>query len=93
MSKLRYFLWIKVVWSDNSIFISQKKYILDLFEETGMLGCKLSNTPIKVNHQLKSDEKEWVNRGKCQRLVDKLIYFSHIRSDIAYIVGVVNQFM
>lgn len=37
---MRYFLENEVVQSDKCIFISQRKYILDLLEETGMLGCK-----------------------------------------------------
>lgn len=33
------------------------------------------------------------NKGRYQRLVDKLIYLSHTRPDIAYAVSVVSQFM
>ncbi len=40
LGRLKYFLGIKVAISDKGIFISQTKYILDLLEETGMLGCK-----------------------------------------------------
>jgi hypothetical protein len=36
--KLRYFLGIKVVRSRTGINLSQKKYALDLLEETGLLG-------------------------------------------------------
>ena len=33
------------------------------------------------------------DRGKYQRLVGKLIYLSHTRPNIAFVVGVVSQFM
>ena len=42
---LKYFLGIEVLRSAKGIFISQKKYILDLLAEVGMLDCKLIDTP------------------------------------------------
>ena len=47
MGRLKYFLGIEVAHSRKGIFISQQKYILDLLKETGMLGCKPTDTPIK----------------------------------------------
>ncbi|KAK8950885.1 hypothetical protein KSP39_PZI004349 [Platanthera zijinensis] len=40
LGKLKYFLGIEVVRSRRGIFISQRKYTLDLLVETGMLGCQ-----------------------------------------------------
>ena len=58
-----------------------------------MLRCKFIDSPIKINHRLRANEGEKANKGRYQRLVGKLIYLSHIRLDIAYVVGVVSQFM
>ena len=33
------------------------------------------------------------DRGRYQRLIEKLIYLSHTRPEIAYAIGVVSQFM
>ena len=38
LGKLRYFLGIEVSRSGKKIFISQRKYIMDLLKETGMMG-------------------------------------------------------
>ena len=38
--------------SKKGIFISQKKYILDLLNETGLLGCKAIETPTEPNLKL-----------------------------------------
>ena len=32
--------------------MSQRKYVLDLLEEIGMLDCKLVNTPMDLNVKL-----------------------------------------
>ncbi|CAL2271768.1 unnamed protein product [Prunus armeniaca] len=49
---LKYFLGIEMVGSQQGIFLSQRKYVLDLLIDTGMLNCKPTNTPIVHNHHL-----------------------------------------
>nr|GEX57191.1 putative ribonuclease H-like domain-containing protein [Tanacetum cinerariifolium] len=62
--------------------------------ETGMLDCKPAKTPMMSNQKLYMEtEAKLADRDRYQRLVGKLIYLSHTRSDIAYAVGVVSQFM
>ena len=91
---LKYFLGIEVARSEQGIFLSQQKYILDLLCEVGMLDCKPVDTPIVQNHKLgEYPSKMPADKGRYQRLVGKLIYLSHTRLDIAYIVSVVSQFM
>jgi len=94
LGKLKYFLGIEVAHSKQGIFISQQKYVLDLLKETGKLGCKPVATPIEYNHRLcNAPEDSVVDKGLYQRLVGKLIYLSHTRPDIAFVVSVVSQFM
>lgn len=45
----KYFLDMEVTRSSHGIFVSQKKYIVDLMRETGILGCKSANTPMDPN--------------------------------------------
>jgi hypothetical protein len=80
---LRYFLGIEVARSKEGIFVSQRKYVLDLLVETGMLACKPIDTPIEQNHRLGEDIDDTP--------VDRERY--HTRPDIAYAVSVVSQFM
>ena len=47
LGSLKYFLRIEVSWSSSGIFLSQRKYALDLLQETGMSGCQLVNALIE----------------------------------------------
>ncbi|KAK8919343.1 putative folate-biopterin transporter 2 [Platanthera zijinensis] len=63
LGKLKYFLGIEVAKSRQGIFISQRKYTLDLLDKTGMLGCAPVDSPIEANHKIDADtsgEKETV---------------------------------
>lgn len=91
---LKYFLGIEVSTSRQGIFLSQRKYVLDLLTEAGMLGCKPVDTPIVQNHRLgEYPDQAPTDKGRYQRLVEKLIYLSHTHPDIAHTVSVVSQFM
>lgn len=85
---------IEVAYSQQRIFISQQKYVTDLFVEAGKVGCNLVSTPMDPNHKLREAKKEpTVDKRMYQRLVGRLIYLAHTRSDIAYFVSLISQFM
>ena len=52
LRRLKYFLGIEVLTSKARIFISERKYVLNLLVETGMIDCTTAETPIIVNHGL-----------------------------------------
>ncbi|XP_070040773.1 uncharacterized mitochondrial protein AtMg00810-like [Nicotiana tomentosiformis] len=94
LGQLQYFLGIEVSRSNLGISLCQRKYVLDLLTETGMLTCKSVETPMEMHHLLEiSSDQSLVDIGRYQRLVEKLIYLTYTRPDIAYIVSVVRQFM
>lgn len=47
LGPLKFFLGIEVSRSTKGIFLSQRKYTLDLLEETGMSACQPTDTPIE----------------------------------------------
>ena len=57
LGKLKYFLGIEVLRSKRGIFMCQKKYILDLLAETGMVDCKPADTPMIMNQKLYMEEE------------------------------------
>jgi hypothetical protein len=91
---LKYFLGIEVARSRRGIFFSQRKYVLDLLTEVGMLDCKPADTPTFQNQKLGVyPDQEPADKERYQRLVGKLIYLSHTRPYISYAVSLVSQFM
>uniref|UniRef100_A0A2N9J5N3 Integrase catalytic domain-containing protein n=1 Tax=Fagus sylvatica TaxID=28930 RepID=A0A2N9J5N3_FAGSY len=94
LGKLRYFLGIEVARSKAGISLSQRKYTLDILQDTGYLGSKPVTTPMESNLKLMPDEGEFIDDPDTyRRLVGKLIYLTITRPDISYAVSVVSQFM
>ena len=51
---LKYFLGMEIARRQKGIFISQRKYTLDLLKETGKLGCRPAGTPLERNLKQKN---------------------------------------
>lgn len=55
--------------------MSQKKYALDMLEETGMMNAKPANSPLETATKLQPNEGELLEDASMyRRLVGKLIY-------------------
>ena len=93
LGHLHYFLGIEVAYSTQGIYLSQRKYALDLLKETRMMDCQPAATPIEQNHKIQADCGKPVDKMRFQRLVGRLIYLSHTRPDIAYAVSIVSRYM
>uniref|UniRef100_A0A2N9GSX8 Integrase catalytic domain-containing protein n=1 Tax=Fagus sylvatica TaxID=28930 RepID=A0A2N9GSX8_FAGSY len=94
LGKLRYFLGIEVARSKAGISLSQRKYTLDILQDTGYLGSKPVATPMEPNLKLMPDEGDFVDDPDTyRRLVGKLIYLTITRPDISYAVSIVSQFI
>nr|KYP60469.1 Copia protein [Cajanus cajan]KYP68076.1 Copia protein [Cajanus cajan] len=91
---LKYFLGIEVAHGKDSLFLSQRKYVLDIISETGLLGACLVSTPMEQNHHLAtingvvSDDLE-----KYRWIVGCLIYLTIMRPKLCYSVLLLAQFM
>ena len=65
LGNLKYFLEMEVARSKEGIFVSQRKYTLDLLTKTGMLGCRPDDAPIEFNCKLgNSGDKVPVDKKK-----------------------------
>ena len=91
---LRYFLGIEVDKSTQGIFISQKKYTLDLIKEYNLIETKPLKLPMDVTLKLTPDLGDPLHDpNSYQHLIGKLIYPTITRPDIAFTVHTLSQFM
>ncbi|XP_020258624.1 uncharacterized protein LOC109835036 [Asparagus officinalis] len=94
MGKPKYFLGIEVAYQKHGMLLSQRKYVLNLLEETCLLECKPANTPMEVNVDLWRDDTSLLDDvGRYRRLIGKLIYLTVTRPDITFAVSVLSRFM
>ena len=94
LGKLKYFLGIEIAQSSSSVVFSQRKYALNILEETDMLDCKPVDIPMDPNVKLVLGQgKSLGDTGRYRRLVGKLNYLTITRPDISFLVSVVSQFL
>ena len=93
LGKLHYFLGIEVTRSKEDISLSQRKYVLDILEEIGLLGSKPVETPMDPNVKLYEDQGGLLSNPERYRcLVGKLNYLTITRPDISFAISVLSQF-
>ncbi|XP_052185318.1 secreted RxLR effector protein 161-like [Diospyros lotus] len=91
---MTYFLGMEITQSSTGIFISQRKYILDLLKKLKMKRCKSVATPLAKNGKLSKAEKgENVNLSHYRSLVGSLLYLTASRPDIMFAASVLSRYM
>ena len=94
LGELKFFLGIEVVKTNKGIWLSQRKYIMDMLKKFGMLACKPLQLLLDVYVKYKLDSgKKIQNVQMFRSIVGSLLYATITRPDISYAVGMLSQFM
>lgn len=83
--------------------IHQRKYVVELISDLGFTGSKPSQAPLEVNKKFTSlefdqhiqDDTDHLlsDPEEYQRLVERLLYLTITRPDIAFTVQCLSQFI
>ena len=91
---LHYFLSLQVLQTNEGIFLSQSKYACDLLRRFHMDNCKPTPSPfqsgVKLSTTCTSPE---VDATLYCQLVGSLLYLTHTRPDLSFVVGLVARYM
>jgi len=94
LGSLWYFLGIEVAYSPRGYLLSQSKYVADILEQARLTDHKIVDTPIKVNARYSSSNGLPLTDPTLYcTIIGSLIYLTITRSDIAYAIHVVSQFV
>ncbi|GLT32318.1 hypothetical protein SLA2020_069930 [Shorea laevis] len=94
LGEMKYFLGMEIEQYKNGIFISQRKYALDVLKKFGMEDCKSVATPLVLNEKYVIDDgKEKANSSSYRSLIGSLLYLTASRPDLMYLVSLLSRFM
>ncbi|KAL8127329.1 hypothetical protein AgCh_014300 [Apium graveolens] len=94
LGPLSYFLGIEVVRDDTGMFLSQRKYIVDLLRKVQLDGVKSISTPMSTSMSLTVPHSLFhEDVSKYRSVVGALQYLTLTRPDISFAVNRVCQFM
>jgi hypothetical protein len=94
MGLLHYFLGLEINQNDSRINMYQSKYVRYLLDRFQMTYCKPYPTPFQSGVRLEDvGASPLVDCTRYQQLVGSLLYLTHSRPDISYVVGSVYRYM
>jgi hypothetical protein len=94
MGPLHFFLGLKISQDASGIKLSQDKYVGDLLDGFHMIDYKFAPTPFLSGIRLEDGgDTPLVDNALYRKLVGILLYLTHTRSDISYVVGAVSRYM
>ncbi|XP_057745218.1 uncharacterized mitochondrial protein AtMg00810-like [Arachis stenosperma] len=94
LGSLSYFLGLKVISTDDGIYLSQVKYASDLLARADITDSRTEYTPLEPNVCFTPmDDTVLDNPTLYRQLVGGLVYLTVTRPDIAYLVHVLSQFL
>ncbi|GKF59485.1 ribonuclease H-like domain-containing protein, partial [Tanacetum coccineum] len=86
LGSLNYFLCISVARDSSGMFLSQKKYVVEIIERAGMVNCNPSWTPVDTESKLGTTSDVVVDPTMYRSLAVSLQYPTFTRPDISFAV-------
>jgi hypothetical protein len=93
IGELSYSLGLQIKEMKNDTFVSQGKYIKDMFKKFGMNEAKPISTPIGTNGNLDSDiSGNMVDQKLYHSMIRSILYVTASRLDVMFMCARVQDF-
>ncbi|GJY10301.1 ribonuclease H-like domain-containing protein [Tanacetum coccineum] len=86
LGSFNYFLGISILRDFSGMFLSQKKYVVEILKRAHMVNCNPSRTPIDTESKLGSDGDVVSDPTLNWSLAGSLQYLTFTRPDISYVI-------
>ena len=94
LRELRYFLGLEIVRIAQGLFISQKKYVMDIIKEYNLIHSRPMKLPLHTQVKLTADSGTPIPQAdQYRRLIDRLLYLTLTRPDVRCAVQLLSQFL
>ncbi|GJV79471.1 ribonuclease H-like domain-containing protein [Tanacetum coccineum] len=93
LGALNYFLGVSVTRDSSGMFLSQRKYAMEILERAHMVGCNPSRTPVDTESKLGDSGTPVADPTLYRSLAGSLQYLTFTRPDITYAVQQVCLYM
>ncbi|KAH9696661.1 retrovirus-related pol polyprotein from transposon RE2 [Citrus sinensis] len=95
---LSYFLGVEVLYDEDCIFLSQRKYIIDLLAKVDMINCKGIDTPLSTGLKLQKSVQGQLGHyledpTYYRSIVGSMQYLVLTRPEIAFAVNKLSQYV
>ena len=94
LGMMNYFLGMEIQQDNLGIFLSQKKYAIDVLKRFKLESCKEVATPLAQNERIsKNDGEKLEDPSVFRSLVGSLLYLTATRPDLMFPAGLLSRFM
>jgi hypothetical protein len=94
LGKMKFFLGVEIVQNDEGIYLSQRKYTLEILERFGLENANSVRNPMVPGMKLmKNEDGEQVDMTRYKQMVGSLMYLSVTRPDIMFVVGLISRYI
>lgn len=88
-----YFLGMEIDRKEDGMYISQRKYAINLLQQFGFTDCKPVPTPMSTICKFDENAEKFEDIHWYQSAVGALLYLTNTRPDLSYVVGLLCRFI